>query len=222
MASHGTLPLYYKNSKPTGLSGPAKSWKDNYLLVVVLVGFLILIAGTFWFLPPLGDKDGDYEKTYGRFMGNPASYITDVVIPSEPTLEPPEATGKAEGGNGEVGERRLTEEGGRKNAGMEPNEPKVEEPVRLEEKGRGQVQSFHKQPPSTSEATTEPTTSEPPSSLEPLEQDDPDEESKEKEEPSEVRGGEKGVVDEVASDPEAEERRKKVVEVCHISITIWQ
>ena len=96
MASRGTLPLYYKNSKPTsGLSGPAKSWKDNYLLVVVFVGFIILIAGTFWFLPPMGDKDADYEKTYGRFTGNPAAYMTDPVIPSEPTLEPPEATVKS-------------------------------------------------------------------------------------------------------------------------------
>ena len=107
MASRGTLPLYYKNSKLTsGLSGPAKSWKDNYLLVVVFVGFIILIAGTFWFLPPMGDKDADYEKTYGRFTGNPAAYMTDPVIPSEPTLEPPEATVKSvnAGGGEEVRE----------------------------------------------------------------------------------------------------------------------
>ena len=145
MASHGSLPLYYRNSKPTGLPGPTKSWKDNYLLVVVFVGFIILIAGTFWFLPPLEDKDADYEKTYGRFTGNPSSYITDAVIPSEPTLEPPEATEKDEGGGreerwkgvevGVVEERphrhgERGEEEGEKEVEFEKN---VKPPVRLEE-----------------------------------------------------------------------------------------
>ena len=144
MASHGSLPLYYRNSKPTGLPGPTKSWKDNYLLVVVFVGFIILIAGTFWFLPPLEDKDADYEKTYGRFTGNPSSYITDPAIPSEPTLEPPEATEKDEGrgrkkgwkgvGVGMAEEERLHRHGEREEEGGSKVEfeKNVKPPIRLE------------------------------------------------------------------------------------------
>ena len=154
MASHGSLPLYYKNSKPTGLSGSAKSWKDKYLIVVVFVGFIILIAGTFWFLPPLEDKDGDYEEAYGRFTGNPASYITDPVIPSEPTLEPPETTGKGlekggEGGDvGAAKERPNDEEKKREMKAWGEEDSK--EPIHLEDliqeeiHDRGEVESFKK------------------------------------------------------------------------------
>ena len=209
MASHGTLPLYYKNSKPTGLPGPAKSWKDNYLLVVVLVAFLILIAGTFWFLPPLGDKDADYERTYGRFTGNPASYITDVVIPSEPTLVPPEATGNRETAGGQ-GEKELDGNGGR---GGEPGIKEVIDPIQVGdvEKGDRQVKEFDKHPPSTEHSET--TTSEPPSS--PESSRPPEQEGGVGEGGNVVaaeEGGEEMAADPVL-DPVAEERRKKVVEV---------
>ena len=104
-----SLPLYYKNSKPVGLPVSAKTWKDNYLLVIVLVGFMVLIAGTFWFLPPVEDKDSDYERTYGRFTGNPAAYITDAVAPSEPTLFPSVTSRRVEDRKEEVERGKVTE-----------------------------------------------------------------------------------------------------------------
>ena len=38
------LPLYYKNSKPTG-PPPSKKWKEYYLIGILFVAFIILIAG---------------------------------------------------------------------------------------------------------------------------------------------------------------------------------
>ena len=213
MASHGILPLYYKNSKPTGLSGPTKSWKDNYLLVVVFVGFLILIAGTFWFLPPLEDKDADYEKTYGRFTGNPASYMTDVGIPSEPTLEPPEATENVEGGRIVPAvwkeEKEGKEEGGKVDSlkdGKEIGVAEVEQgdrlkvPVRLEDiKVGGQGEMFQKRPPESPRPPAEGGHPEPSEERDPVKVvlDITDEEA-------DVDG---------VSDTEAEERRKKIIDV---------
>ena len=214
-----SLPLYYKNSKPVGLPSASKSWKDNYLLVVVLVGFLILIAGTFWFLPPLEDKDADYERTYGRFTGNPASYITDPVIPSEPTLEPPEATGR-EGGKGEAGRGAVVggnipeegKEGGRKEVegverGGKEEGRKVVSPVKLEdliaqEEGKKEgVQVFDKQGSLASDTATSES------------QTDKTEELETREVETEKEGV--GVAQVV--DPVNEERRRKVVEVSVVS-----
>ena len=198
-----------------GLPSASKSWKDNYLLVVVLVGFLILIAGTFWFLPPLEDKDADYERTYGRFTGNPASYITDPVIPSEPTLVPPEATareaGKGEEGKGVVVGVNIPEEGkegGRKEVegkeqGGKDEDRKVATPMKLEdliaqEEGKKKgPQVFDKQDsPTTGTAASESQTDR----MEVIETRETD---------TEREGG--GVAQVV--DPVNEERRKKVVEV---------
>lgn len=209
-----SLPLYYKNSKPVGLPSASKSWKDNYLLVVVLVGFLILIAGTFWFLPPLEDKDADYERTYGRFTGNPASYITDPVIPSEPTLVPPEATaregGKSEEGKGVVVGVNIPEEGkeggrqeveGEEQGGKEV-ERKVATPMKLEdliaqEEGKNGPQVFDKQgSPATDTAAGEPQT-----------------DRTEVVETREAETEREGVGVAQVVDPVNEERRRKVVEV---------
>lgn len=215
MASHGSLPLYYKNSKPTGLPGPTKSWKDNYLLVVVFVGFMILIAGTFWYLPPLEDKDSDYEKTYGRFTGNPSSYITDVVIPSEPTLEPPEATAEVS----QEEEGHLEDVGGRvedddmvviDGVEIKDNVDKFVEnvPVRLEDLiGEKDAQIFEKQP---SETTGPPETTRPPETERPPEENKVNEHHNEGAPavyvvPADSEDG--------AKDLEADERRRKVVEV---------
>lgn len=192
MASNGSLPLYYKNFKPTGLPGPAKSWKDNYLLVVVFVGFIILIAGTFWFLPPLEDKDADYEKTYGRFTGNPAAYITDPVIPSEPTLEPPESTGK----------KKLTEE-------LEPPGVNIEEVVgeKPEDKGEREREERPKEPVHLPDINKDKG-----ANLFQKHSTDPPSDASS---PSEtVRPVMVGGVAKPVADPEAEERKQKIVEVC--------
>lgn len=197
MASNGSLPLYYKNFKATGLSGPAKSWKDNYLLVVVFVGFIILIAGTFWFLPPLEDKDADYEKTYGRFTGNPAAYITDPVIPSEPTLEPPESTEK----------KKTTEE-------LEPPGINIKEVVGEKPDDKGEEEEEREREERLKE----------PVYLSDLDKEDKEAKLFEKHatdlpsdasSPSEaVRPVAVGGAAKPVTDPEAEERKQKVVEVC--------
>ena len=212
MASRGTLPLYYKNSRPVGLpAGPGKSWKDNYLLAVVFVGFVILIAGTFWFLPPLDDKDSDYEKTYGRFTGNAA--ITDAVMPTEPTLVPSQDTGRR-GEGGEVGE--VLHEGGRMERGE--NVEVVKQPIRIKDLVEAQkpVQVFDKnlRPPSAMSRETPQTSTGPPETTKPPETTRPppppvsDSQSREG-----GNGAEEGVGDEEAADPGVEEKRRKIIEV---------
>jgi mannosyl-oligosaccharide alpha-1,2-mannosidase len=231
MASHGSLPLYYRNSKPTGIPGPTKTWKDNYLLLVVFVGFIVLIAGTFWFLPPLEEKDADYEKTYGRFTGNPASYITDLVIPSEPTLVPPEASEKDERGGREkegngvgvgVDEDRQPhrvserEDDGRNKVEIERNDRK---PVHLEdligdERREKEVEMFNKHrsdPPRVE--TSPPAETSPPDTENP-----PEGNEKEVAAPAAANEAEHVATptdeaSERVQDIVAEERRRKIVEM---------
>lgn len=209
MASHGTLPLYYKNSKPTGLSaGPGKSWKDNYLLVVVFVGFVILIAGTFWFLPPLDDKDSDYEKTYGRFTGNAA--ITDAVIPTEPTLVPSsdqEQGGEGRGGNGEgLGEAIAGNGLGAVNQPIH-----IEDPIGEQKP----AEVFDKNPHPPNSAPPETTTKSPEATRSPQTPRPPPSDDKEAEPNQGVDGvGEPGMGEEGgAVDSEVEEKRRKIIEV---------
>ena len=215
MASQGTLPYYYKNSKPVGLvSGPGKTWKDNYLLVVVFVGFVILIAGTFWFLPPLEGEDSDYEKTYGRFTGNAASYITDVVVPSEPTLAP---TGRREGERGEGEGRGAVKEpfvAGDHNTGDEmrgrevlnknPRPPSFVVPPETSR----HPSSSSSSPTQTSETARPPLTVSqappPPAELD-SNSDEDDQLPREGAEPESEVGG--------ASEQSVEEKRRKIIEV---------
>ncbi len=60
------LPLYYKNSKPTGPKSTTKRWKEYYLLVITIVGFIILIAGVLWFVPGM-EEDKNFNKAYDLF-----------------------------------------------------------------------------------------------------------------------------------------------------------
>ncbi len=77
--AQGQLPLYYKNSKPIGPGVPKKRWKEYYLLVVTLFGFLMLYAGVLWYVPSV--EEGDHlANVYSRFAGPPTD-ITDT--PSE-------------------------------------------------------------------------------------------------------------------------------------------
>ena len=220
MASHGTLPLYYKNSRPTGLSaGPGKSWKDNYLLLVVFMGFVVLIAGTFWFLPPLDDKDSDYEKTYGRFAGNAA--ITDaVVIPTEPTLVPSEEPGRRGKEEKHWEGEKEGGEGGRK----EESEiiEVVKQPVQLKdlikEDKPVQVSDKNPQPPAhgSPEISQTPQTTKPPETTRPPETTQPPaSESVEVGQQSREggNGAEPGVGEGGATDPGVEEKRRKIIEV---------
>ena len=81
--AYGQLPLYHKNSKVV-LSGTTKSrWKEYYLLVVTLFGFLMLYAGVLWFVPSVEVDDG-YGKAYSSFTGPGAS--DGSAISSEPRL----------------------------------------------------------------------------------------------------------------------------------------
>lgn len=60
------LPLYYKNSKATGPKSTTKRWKEYYLLVITIVGFIILIAGVLWFVPGM-EEDKSYNRAYNSF-----------------------------------------------------------------------------------------------------------------------------------------------------------
>ena len=62
------LPLYYKNSKPTGPTSTTKRWKEYYLLVITIVGFVILIAGVLWFVPGI-EEGRSYDRAYDSFTG---------------------------------------------------------------------------------------------------------------------------------------------------------
>jgi len=60
------LPLYYKNSKAVGPGVPKKRWKEYYLLVVLLFGFVMLYAGV-WYVPSVSEgeaiirREGQYR-----------------------------------------------------------------------------------------------------------------------------------------------------------------
>ena len=75
------LPLYYKNSKPTGPRTSTKKWKEYYLLVITIVGFIILIAGVLWFVPGL-EEDKSYIKAYDSFTALGSIDVTN------PNLKP--------------------------------------------------------------------------------------------------------------------------------------
>lgn len=67
MAGNG-LPIYYKNSKLVISQGSKKRWKEYYLLVCTVVGFVILIAGVLWFVPSV-EEDKSYNRAYYSFTG---------------------------------------------------------------------------------------------------------------------------------------------------------
>lgn len=76
--AYGQLPLYHKNSKAVVTT--KKRWKDYYLLVVTLFGFLMLYAGVLWFVPSV-EVDDSYGKAYSSFTGP-----VDSAAFSEPTI----------------------------------------------------------------------------------------------------------------------------------------
>ncbi len=83
------LPLYYKNSKATGPKSTTKRWKEYYLLVITIVGFIILIAGVVWFVPGM-EEDKSYNRAYDSFTALGDIKVTktlDVDDPSGQKLE---------------------------------------------------------------------------------------------------------------------------------------
>lgn len=82
MAGNG-LPIYYKNSKLVVAQTPKKKWKEYYLLVCTVVGFIILIAGVLWFVPSI-EEDKSYYRAYNSFTGPSIVGITD--SSSEPEI----------------------------------------------------------------------------------------------------------------------------------------
>ena len=80
MAGNG-LPIYYKNSKLVVTQSPKKKWKEYYLLVCTIVGFIILIAGVLWFVPSI-EEDKSYYRAYSSFTG--PLFVTDAS--SEPEI----------------------------------------------------------------------------------------------------------------------------------------
>jgi len=76
------LPLYYKNSKPTG-PPPSKKWKEYYLIGILFVAFIILIAGVLWFVPDV-EVNLSYDRAYDSFTGGLDT--TQPTLLSEPSL----------------------------------------------------------------------------------------------------------------------------------------
>ena len=91
------LPLYYKNSKPTG-PPPSKKWKEYYLIGILFVAFIILIAGVLWFVPDV-EVNLSYDRAYDSFTGGIDT--TQPTLLSEPTLTPTEVP-SLEPGNGNI------------------------------------------------------------------------------------------------------------------------
>lgn len=78
------LPLYYKNSKPTGPSQYAsKKWKEYYLIGILFVAFIVLIAGVLWFVPDT-EVYQSFDRAYNSFTGGVDS--TQPTLLSEPKL----------------------------------------------------------------------------------------------------------------------------------------
>lgn len=75
MAGNG-LPIYYKNSKLVTSQSTKKRWKEYYLLVCTVAGFVILIAGVLWFVPSV-EEDKSYNRAYSSFTGPLPSGIVD-------------------------------------------------------------------------------------------------------------------------------------------------
>jgi hypothetical protein len=101
MAGNG-LPIYYKNSKLVVAQSPKKKWKEYYLLVCTIAGFIILIAGVLWFVPSI-EEDKSYYRAYNSFTGPSFAGITDsssepeiIANPDKPSPLPVESVLKRE------------------------------------------------------------------------------------------------------------------------------
>lgn len=86
MAHGQSLPYYYKNSKLVGLDSRKKTWKEYYLLVVIIVAFLMLIAGVLWFVPSVEEED-NYKQIYDQFTSKPEQ-VGGMGVLSESSLLP--------------------------------------------------------------------------------------------------------------------------------------
>ena len=83
--SMAQLPLYYKNSKPTGPAQYAsKKWKEYYLIGIVFVAFVVLIAGILWFVPDT-EVFQNFDRAYSSFSAGLDS--TQPTLLSEPKLD---------------------------------------------------------------------------------------------------------------------------------------
>lgn len=83
--SMAQLPLYYKNSKPTGPAQYAsKKWKEYYLVGILFVAFVVLIAGVLWFVPDT-EVYQSFDRAYSSFSAGLDS--TQPTLLSEPKLE---------------------------------------------------------------------------------------------------------------------------------------
>lgn len=83
--SMAQLPLYYKNSKPTGPAQYAsKKWKEYYLIGILFVAFVVLIAGILWFVPDT-EVFQNFDRAYSSFSAGLDS--TQPTLLSEPKLD---------------------------------------------------------------------------------------------------------------------------------------
>lgn len=117
MASNG-LPIYYKNSKLVVAQSPKKKWKEYYLLVCTIAGFIILIAGVLWFVPSI-EEDKSYYRAYNSFTG---PGITD--SSSEPEIN---ANGNPDKSNPLPVDNILKREAENNGPEIDPRQRKLEE-----------------------------------------------------------------------------------------------
>ncbi len=122
------LPLYYKNSKPVGPKSVTKRWKEYYLLVITIVGFIILIAGVLWFVPGM-EEDKGYNKAYDSFT---ALGDIDIVKTRKPTPELDVLRRDVE----DPRSRKLEQEIPPEPSTEDKHPPKVKEDTPIEKEGR--------------------------------------------------------------------------------------
>lgn len=127
MANNG-LPIYYKNSKLVVAQSPKKKWKEYYLLVCTVVGFIILIAGVLWFVPSI-EEDKSYYRAYNSFTG---PGITD--SSSEPEIN---ANSNPDKSSPLPIENVLKREAENNGPGIDPRQRKLEENKQEPVPGRG-------------------------------------------------------------------------------------
>ncbi len=145
------LPLYYKNSKAVGpgLTSTGKRWKENYLFLLILVAFVILLVGNLWFVPPVEEEKG-YERVYNEF--NPTVITNSYVMPMEPTLKPSQVLSNPRGPDDRGSEKEQRNDQARPEVSEEEEEdperrvqelkegnPKLGIPGEIEDNGKGGI-----------------------------------------------------------------------------------
>ncbi len=129
------LPLYYNKNKLVGPKSTTKRWKEYYLLVITIVGFIILIAGVLWFVPGM-EEDKSYNKAYDSFT---ALGDVDIVETRKPTPELPVLRRDVEDPRSRKLEQELPP--GPEPSTEDKHPPKVKEDTPIQKESRDQSEN---------------------------------------------------------------------------------